>query len=449
VDSRFRGNDKKSRVIAHGSFGGTDTLTKPRKITATNMLLLGLGWFGVLFFWGFYSGSMPLFLDKFTDSKFKISLVLSLAGFSGSIIPPIVGYLSDRASTRFGRRRPYVFFGILGAALCVAVLPHLKVFVIVGIISAVMYVFIDAAQTPYMSLLPDITPPHQRSTASGVMNLCGGIGLIASFLISSRIWDDHPVASFYTVAAVMAGSVLIAIKFLPEPGALPGEPSSGLSGKPSIEPPEAFSPLRHLSGILQERNAMMFFVAQFLWWLGFWVAAPFLTLFLSEELDVAQGQSLLVPMTGSVVQTLLVLPLGILGDRVGRKGILLCAIVFWATSELLVGFSQNLTQAFVTVGLTGIPLAAIMGVGYAYMLDLIPEKRTAEFVGIGLISMAAPMIVGPIVGGLLIDMTGYPVIFPVAALCMIASLIVLYSVRSPAVAHDSPAWDTDEGQKEP
>lgn len=394
------------------------------------MLLLGLGWFGVLFFWGFYSGSMPLFLDKFTDSKFKISLVLSLAGFSGSTIPPIVGYLSDRASTRFGRRRPYVFFGILGAALCVAVLPHLKAFAIVCAISAVMYVFIDAAQTPYMSLLPDITPPHQRSTASGVMNLCGGIGLIASFLVSSRIWDEHPVATFYTVAAVMAGSALIAIKFLPEAEAA-GELSNELSGEPSIKPLEAFSPLRHLSGILEERNAMMFFVAQFLWWLGFWIPAPFLTLFLSEHLKVPQGQSLLVPMMMSVVQTALVLPLGILGDRMGRKGILLCAIVFWAASELLVGFSQDLTQAFVTVGLTGIPLAAIMGVGYAYMLDLIPEKRTAEFVGIGIISMAAPQIFGPLLGGKLIDMAGYRVIFPVAAACMIASLLALCFVRSP------------------
>ncbi|MBI4830962.1 MAG: MFS transporter [Candidatus Lindowbacteria bacterium] len=100
-------------------------MTTAPKIGAAQMLLLGLGWFGMLFFWGFYSGAMPLFLANFTDSKFQISLVLSLAGFSGSVVPPIVGYLSDRATTRFGRRTPYVFFGILGTALCVAALPLL------------------------------------------------------------------------------------------------------------------------------------------------------------------------------------------------------------------------------------------------------------------------------------------------------------------------------------
>ncbi|MBI4830963.1 MAG: MFS transporter [Candidatus Lindowbacteria bacterium] len=258
------------------------------------------------------------------------------------------------------------------------------------------------------------------------MNLCGGIGLIASFVVGSLIWDKHPVAAFYVVGVIMAGSVLIAIKVLREPQALPGDPSD--------EPSMAFNLLHHLSGILKERNAMMFFVAQSLWWLGFWVAAPFLTLFVSDELKAPQGQSLLVPMAGSVVQTLLVLPLGILGDRIGRKGILLWAIAFWAVTEILVGFSKNLTHAFITVGITGIPLAAIMGVGYAYMLDLIPEKRTAEFVGIGVISMAAPQIFGPLLGGWLIDIVNYRVIFPAAATFMVVSLIVLCCVRSPARA---------------
>jgi len=40
---------------------------------------------------------MPLFLKDFTDSKFTISLVLSLAGVSGLIIPPTVGYLRSVA----------------------------------------------------------------------------------------------------------------------------------------------------------------------------------------------------------------------------------------------------------------------------------------------------------------------------------------------------------------
>jgi maltose/moltooligosaccharide transporter len=73
------------------------------------MIVLGAGFFGTQMFWAFHSASMPLFLKDFTESKFEISLVLSLAGVMGCIAPPIIGHFSDRTWTRFGRRKPYAF----------------------------------------------------------------------------------------------------------------------------------------------------------------------------------------------------------------------------------------------------------------------------------------------------------------------------------------------------
>jgi Na+/melibiose symporter-like transporter len=87
---------------------------EPPRIAAATMILLGVEWFGAQIFWAFHAGTMPLFLTGFTDSKFTISLVLSLAGVTGLIIPPTVGYLSDRASTRWGRRRPsFLLIGLV------------------------------------------------------------------------------------------------------------------------------------------------------------------------------------------------------------------------------------------------------------------------------------------------------------------------------------------------
>jgi solute carrier family 45 protein 1/2/4 len=38
---------------------------------------------------------------------------------SGIIVQPIVGYYSDRSHSRFGRRRPYIFFGAISVAIAV------------------------------------------------------------------------------------------------------------------------------------------------------------------------------------------------------------------------------------------------------------------------------------------------------------------------------------------
>jgi DHA2 family multidrug resistance protein len=180
---------------------------------------------------------------------------------------------------------------------------------------------------------------------------------------------------------------------------------------------------------LEEKNVMKFFVAQFFWWLGFWVIQSFLTLFMVEHLGSNEGKALLAPLTATVVQTCLVLPLGILGDRLNRRRLLSCAVILWAALEFSIGFSRNFEQALFLVGATGIPLAAVTGIGYALMFDLLPSERTAEFVGIGLISMAAPQIFGPLIGGMLIDLYGYWPVFPVAAGITLLALPLLFSTR--------------------
>ena len=73
-----------------------------------------------------------------------------------------------------------------------------------------------------------------------------------------------------------------------------------------------------------------------------------------------------------------------------------------------------------------------MAVGYAFLFDLIPKGRTAEFVGIGLVSMASGQICGPLIGGKVIDTFGYRWLFPCAALFLVIGLILLQFVRAPA-----------------
>lgn len=381
------------------------------------MAALGLGWFGILFFWAFYTGAMPLFLRGFTDSKFIISLALTLAGISGCVIPPIAGYLSDRTRTRYGRRRPFIFAGMAGMFIFFVSLPHIHMLPVVIIISALLYFSVDTAHTPYMSLLPDITPPEQRGMASGVMSFFGNIGLMACFFLSSRLWENYRTSLFYLVALISAGCALAAAFILQEPQI--------------SDPPAAakINPLAYIQTVLHEKNVMKFFVAQFFWWLGFWVIQSFLTLYMVEHLKVTAGQALQAPLIATVVQTCFVLPLGILGDRLSRKKLLACAIVVWASLQLSIGFSANYNQALFLVGATGIPLAAVTGIGYAFMFDLLPSERTAEFVGIGLISMAAPQIFGPLIGGSLIDIYGYQPLFPVAAALTLLALPLLLSTR--------------------
>ncbi len=387
------------------------------KIGTATMLLIGVGWLGVQFFWGFNTVSMPLFLNKLADSKVQISLVLALAGVAGCIVPPIAGYLSDRTSGRFGRRKPYIFFGLLGVLICLFLLPHRSTYLSAAIVAGIMYFSLRFAETPYLSLLPDVTPPEQRGTASGMMNLVGSFGLITSFVAGGIVWKMDPTNWFYIVALVLFFSAFITISLIREPDAPQEEPTGG------------GGPIDYLKSIANETSAMRFFVAQFFWWLGFWIVSSWVALFVTEELQAPEEAAYKVLAVFAVVSLIFVLPLGMLGDKVGRKGLLSIMIGLWGISEIVVGFSQNISQALLLVGFTAIPFAAVMGVGLAYLLDLIPRERTAEFVGFSVISVAAAQIIAPVIGGVLIDLVGYRSIFPATAAFMFVGLILLQFVR--------------------
>jgi MFS family permease len=378
---------------------------------------MGSAWFGIQVFWAFHGGSMPLFLRDFTDSKFTISLVLSLAGVMGLVVTPVVGYLSDRTTSRFGRRLPYVFLGVLGLVTCVLLLSRARAFGLIAFVSGAMYFFARTAEAPYLSLIPDLTAPEQRGTASGVMNLCGSFGAIACFIAASLIWERSPTTVFVMVALVCLGAMLVTVGFIREPASPPRDGS------------ESVIPSSILRSVMTETNAIKWLFAQFFWWIGFFIIVTFAILFVAEELGVPEGKAFLVIVTFPIVATVLMLPMGMLGDRVNRKRALMLLIGLSAASQILISFSQTLTHAIITVGLSAIPFAGIMAIGYAFFLDLIPRERTAAFLGVGVMFVATAQMIGPLIGGKLIDTLGYRSIFPAATALMALSCFLVQFVR--------------------
>ena len=85
---------------------------------------------------------------------------------------PLLGHLSDRTRTRWGRRRPFLLFGALPFALCFSLLwwkPPIASQVGFAVYYAVAYLLFDTAATftymPYFALTPELTPDYDERTA--------------------------------------------------------------------------------------------------------------------------------------------------------------------------------------------------------------------------------------------------------------------------------------------
>jgi GPH family glycoside/pentoside/hexuronide:cation symporter len=85
---------------------------------------------------------------------------------------PLIGYISDRTRTRWGRRRPYLLFGALPFSLIFAMLwwrPPFENAIALVVYYALAYVLFDAAATfaymPYFALTPELTPDYDERTS--------------------------------------------------------------------------------------------------------------------------------------------------------------------------------------------------------------------------------------------------------------------------------------------
>jgi GPH family glycoside/pentoside/hexuronide:cation symporter len=84
---------------------------------------------------------------------------------------PIIGHISDRTRSRWGRRRPFILFGSLPFALAFMLLwwrPPLDGQIALAAYYALAYIVFDAAATfvymPYFALTPDLTPDYDERT---------------------------------------------------------------------------------------------------------------------------------------------------------------------------------------------------------------------------------------------------------------------------------------------
>jgi DHA1 family multidrug resistance protein-like MFS transporter len=120
---------------------------------------------------------------------------------------------------------------------------------------------------------------------------------------------------------------------------------------------------------------------------------------------------------------------GTMGDKYGRKPMVVRALVGLAISQVLIGFSQNVLQLFLFRILQG-AISGFIAATLALVSTSAPKNRVGYALGMLQSASAGGVVLGPFVGGLLADLIGYREIFFVtAALCSVGVIAVVYGVQ--------------------
>lgn len=120
---------------------------------------------------------------------------------------------------------------------------------------------------------------------------------------------------------------------------------------------------------------------------------------------------------------------GAMGDKHGRKLMVIRALIGLTISQLFIGFSQDVVQVFLFRLLQG-ALSGFIASTLALVSTSTPRENIGYALGMLQSSSAAGTVIGPFVGGLLADFIGYrEIFFIVAGLCLVAAIVVIKNVR--------------------
>lgn len=181
------------------------------------------------------------------------------------------------------------------------------------------------------------------------------------------------------------------------------------------------------------KNLYVLCGTQFLAMMGMNLVVPFLPFFIrqlgiSNPDDLARWSGLV--FSGTFMTAFIATPLwGALGDRHGRKLMVVRALFGLAIAQLLIGFSQNVVQLFLFRLLQG-ALSGFIASTLALVSTTTPREKIGYALGLLQSSTAAGAVIGPFIGGVLADLIGYrEIFFVVAGLSFIGGFVVIRSVR--------------------
>ena len=185
---------------------------------------LSFGFFGVQIAYALQSANISRIFSTLGADPHNLSYFWILPPLMGILVQPIVGTLSDKTWTRFGRRIPYLFVGATIAVLVMCLLPNAGS---LGMAAATAMVFglgalmfldtsINMAMQPFKMLVGDMVNEKQKALAYSIQSFLCNAGSVVGFVFpffftyiglsnvaAAGTVPDSVIWSFYIGAAIL------------------------------------------------------------------------------------------------------------------------------------------------------------------------------------------------------------------------------------------------------
>lgn len=388
--------------------------TKPH-LSLSKILQMNLGFLGLQFSFGLQQGNMaPIYSYLGAD---EASLpILQLAGpITGLVVQPIIGAMSDRTNSKWGRRTPYFIVGAILCSLGLFFMPLSQSILMAASLLWILDAGNNITMEPYRAYVSDRLNEDQhnvgfltQSAFTGLAQclalgtpalLVGLFGMNKDAIGANNIPDTVYVV--FTIGAVLSlSTILWSVIRVPE---LPLTESQ--KAEIAAQPKTASATFREIGSAILEmpRPMRKLGVMMLFQWYAMGIYWTYVTYSIARSVyntsePLSDGFRSAVLTNGTMaafynavafVAALLMMPMI---RKIGARKVHAVALVAGGLGMMAIPQMTNTAMLFPAAIGVGICWGSIMGTPYVMLASCIPPRRTGVYMGIFNMMIVIPML---------------------------------------------------------
>ena len=361
-------------------------------------------------------------------------LAVSLSMLCAAVLSPPLGAAADYSHNR----KRFLFFFTLVCIVCTALLFFVQEgMIFLGIILFILAnIGFEGGLVFYDAFLPGITVKSSYGRISGYGFAMGYLGALAVLLIVNLILPEssNPDYLYFVRLSYIIAAGFFLFFSLPLFFVVPEHQYS--KGKHDhyfiVGFQQAKKTFRSLFITREYPNIARFLIAFFIYNDGILTVIAFAAIFAEQILHMTDEDIIIffaIVQTSAVLGSLI---FGFITDKIGPRKTILITLAIWIAISVGAYFVDSITIFYIVALGAGVAIGSSQSASRSFMALLTPKEREAEFFGFydGLCGKASA-VVGPLIYGIISDLTNERFAALAISLFFIAGLIILRKVEEP------------------
>lgn len=358
----------------------------------------------------------------------SISLMMSIGSFFTLFAQPVVGVISDRWRSAFGRRAFWIVAGAIGGAVFMVGLRYSSTIALLTVFWTVGQVSLNFMQAPLSTTVADRVPENRVGMVSGL----SGVGMMAGFtggsVVAGLLFNVLGLDTYFVFAlAVVIGSLLF-VTFAKD------RSSKDLE----VEPFDWVGFFKGYAIPLRDHDFRWTWIARFFMFFGYTAVSNFVLYILQSHIQPALSASkanetfAMLSLAALPGQLIMMLIAGRLSDLVGRrKPFVIGASAFIAAIMFIPILVPALPAFYVFYILLAASYGMYMAVDVALFIDVLPDKEAAgRDLGVANVASNIGQMLAPVAAGQIVALTaGYSALFIMSIVAVAVSAAAIIPVK--------------------